>query len=128
MNQQITILPNRRHVDRGTSLITVTPLLDLVEREEGFVLYCDLPGAEGNEIELTFHKGILHIRAAVLLRHMPGKVHALEMGDTVYEARLRLTASVDTDRITATLSGGVLRVHLPFPVSSGMTRIPVIKG
>lgn len=128
MSQQIILLPNRRLLDRDTSLMPVTPLLDLVEREEGFILYCDLPGAESNEIELTFHKGILHIRAAVLLDPVPGKVHALEMGDTVYEARLRLTASVDTDRITAVLAGGVLRVCLPFPSNSGPTRIPVIKG
>lgn len=128
MNEQVTLLPNRRHLDRATSLFTATPLMDLVEREEGFILYCNMPGVDCDEIDLTVHKGILRIRAEALFSPPPGKIHALEMNDTVYEARLRLTAAVDTAAVTAVLSCGVLRVHLPFALKSGPVRIPVLRG
>lgn len=128
MSEQIcTLLPNRHRYDGASSIFVATPLMDMVEREEGFVLYCNLPGADCGKVELSIHKGILHVRAGSVLDPIPGKIHVLEICDVVYEARLRLNAAVDTTRVKATFSQGVLRVAMPFS-SSGAVCIPVTKG
>ena len=129
MNDQVfTLLPNRRRKDRISSMLTATPLMDVVEQEGGYCLYCNVPGADCDSVDLSVDKGVLHLRAEALLEALPGKIHDLEICDIVYEVRLRLTAFVDAARVEAFLANGVLRIFLPFPRKCAPVQIPVYAG
>lgn len=103
-----------------------TPLMDMVELPDGICLYCYIPGAAPENVHLTVTGTVLHLRAEVRLPRIRGKIHALEFSDTVYERKVPLPRS-DLARLEATLSCGVLRVFIPFPLS-GKQSIPVTGG
>lgn len=128
MSGHILFLPNRRRKDRASSMLTATPLMDLVELDDGYCLFCNVPGAEQDRVDVSVHKGILHLRAEAVFEPVPGKVHALEVCDIVYEARFQLTDAVDPARVEAGLADGVLRISLPFRGKKEPVRIPVLKG
>lgn len=122
------LLPNRRRKDRTSSMLTTTPLMDVVEHAEGYYLYCNVPGTECDDVELNVHKGVLHLRAEAVLSSLAGKIHAFEICDAVYEARFRLSAAIDAQNIQACFSDGVLRVTLPFSQKRAPIKIPIHQG
>lgn len=119
------LLPNRRRLARPCSVLAVMPLLDVVELDGGLCLYCNMPGVAGEDVVLEFDQGVLSLKAEARLAPLPGKVHALEFSDIVYEAKVRIPAMVDMNRIEAVLADGSLRVYLPFPGKGAPVRIPV---
>lgn len=128
MSHRIVLLPNRRRQDRTSAMPTSAPLTDIVESTDGFCLYCNVPGAGHEDVSVSVHKGVLHLRAEAALEPVAGKVHALEVCDVVYEAHFQLTAAIDTDSVEAGLASGVLRVFLPFARKKAPVNIPVRKG
>lgn len=111
----------------GEPLLILSPLMDMVELPEGVCVYCNLPGVAPGDISLTVDGKFLHIRAESRLPSIRGKIHALEFNDVAYEGKLVLPA-VDTERIEASCSNGLLRVMMPFPAETQPTRIPVTTG
>ncbi len=121
------ITPEAHCLVEESARIVVRPLLDVVESAEGLFVYCNLPGVAHADLELTVDKNELFVRGPTSFSCLPGKVHALEYGDVLYETRLALPLAVDAARIEASMRDGVLTVFLPFPRKSAQ-RIPVIKG
>ena len=115
---------NREVPDYGEPLLTMPPLMDMVELPEGICVYCNLPGVAPGDISLTIDGKFLHIRAESRLPSIRGKIHALEFSDITYEGKVVLPA-VDTERIEASCSNGLLRVMMPFPAEIKPVRIPV---
>ena len=110
--------------ERGDPLLTIAPLMDLVELPDGICLYCNLPGASLGDIAVTVDGEFLHVRAETFLPPIRGKIHALEFSDILYEGKIRLPA-VDAKRLEASLANGLLRVFMPFPPKTPPVRIPV---
>lgn len=115
---------NRGAADHGNPLLTIPPLIDMVELPEGVCVYCNLPGVAPGDIFLTVDGKFLHIRAESRLPAIRGKVHALEFSDIAYEGKIVLPV-VDTERIEASCSDGLLRVMMYFPTETKPVRIPV---
>ncbi|SBW02735.1 hypothetical protein KL86DPRO_20023 [uncultured delta proteobacterium] len=115
---------NREAAGQGESLLTLSPLTDMVELPEGVCVYCNLPGVAPGDISLTIDAKFLHIRAESRLPAIRGKIHALEFSDITYEGKVILPA-VDAERIEASCSNGLLRVMMPFPAEIKPVRIPV---
>ena len=128
MSGPIALIPNRRQRDRVSSMLAVTPLTDLMENADGYILYCNVPGAEQSGVEVCVHNDVLRLRAESVLEPVTGKVHAFEICDIVYEARFQLSPVIDANRVEATLSNGVLSVQMPFSQKKQSVRIPVLKG
>lgn len=122
------LVPDRRRLARPGAVLAIRPLLDILERRDGFHLYCNLPGVTPEDIFLELDGDVLSLKASARLFPVAGKVHALEFSDIVYEARLRLPPTVDARRVTADFDNGCLCVTLPFPDAEGRVRIPVIRG
>ncbi|MCC8195053.1 MAG: Hsp20/alpha crystallin family protein [Deltaproteobacteria bacterium] len=114
-----------RWAENDKPLLTVSPLIDLVELPEGICLYCNLPGVLPENTDVTVEGNFLYIRAASRLEPIRGKVHALEFSDIFYEGKVLLPA-VDTTRVEATLSNGLLRIMMPFARETRPVRIPVV--
>jgi HSP20 family protein len=89
--------------------------LDLIERDEEFVVTVDLPGFErdGVEIEVTDHT--LRIAAQREAEHEVGDEQYLrhERRHESVERSIRLPDEVDKERVDARMRNGVLTVTLP---------------
>jgi len=104
------LFPGRGIFDRATS-----PALDMLETEEGFVIYCDLPGMDEKNLDLSVASGVLTIKGE-RKNPAPGKdakMYRNELWEGVFQRTLALPSPVATDKIEAELKDGVLRVFLP---------------
>lgn len=88
--------------------------MDVTRRGEEIVLRVDLPGVPADKVGITVESQVLTISAE--RRHEYGDEEQLllqERFEGSLTRRLRLPDFVDTDRVSATHSDGVLTVTLP---------------
>jgi HSP20 family molecular chaperone IbpA len=103
-----------------------TPPIDIYETDEGLVLHADLPGVSIETLELQVQDNKLTLFGRVTLPAPPeaqlvhGEYH---VGD--FLRSFILSDEVDHDRITASMTGGVLRVVLPKSQKAEPRRIRV---
>lgn len=107
----------------------VRPAADLVEREEGFFLYLDMPGVAREDLAVDIEGDEMIISAVTRIGSGSNeRVHALEFGDVEYHAAFALSDMVDAERITAQLANGVLVVEMPRREAARPRRIRVEVG
>ena len=96
--------------DRATS-----PALDLVESEDGFTVYCDLPGMDQKDLEVSVASNVLTIKGErrAADRGKGAKVYRNETWSGTFQRTLAIPSAVGTDKIEAEFKDGVLAVHLP---------------
>lgn len=88
------------------------PAADIIETPDAVILKLDMPGVSKENVDLTVDKDMLTIF---------GKAQPEEVGDPVYretyvgdyQRQFSLTADVDSSKITATMTHGVLTVRIP---------------
>jgi HSP20 family protein len=92
---------------------TVTPLADIYETPDAFVLMLDVPGATKDSVSITMDRSSLVIRAGVETR---GKENARllfhEIPGMGFHRVFNLTDGIDRDNVDARLENGVLTVKL----------------
>lgn len=79
--------------------------LDMVARDDEFVVAIDMPGFEREEIELAWDDGVLNVAADHVDEERGRK--------KTYHRRFRFPKDVEEDTITARYENGVLEVTLP---------------
>jgi HSP20 family molecular chaperone IbpA len=91
------------------------PAVDIFEKETELLLIADVPGAATDGIDIQFEKGILTITAEVAERIKGSGVRPLRQEYEVgaFRRSFEIGEKIDTDRISAKLSHGVLEVVLP---------------
>jgi HSP20 family molecular chaperone IbpA len=88
------------------------PATDIIETADAVVLKLDMPGVSRENVDLTVDKDMLTI---------VGKAQPEESGEAVYREtyvgdyrrQFTLTTDVDSARIAATMTHGVLTVRIP---------------
>ncbi len=88
--------------------------MDAIRREGEFELRFDLPGVDPESIEVTVDRGVLSVSARRSEEYTENEkpfVRERVMGS--FTRRVRLSDSVDADKIAASYDGGVLRVTVP---------------
>lgn len=92
----------------------VRPAADLVEREDGFYLYLDMPGVERQELIVDIDGSELTVHAHSRFGCAAGeRIHAFEFGDVEYYAQFTLSDMVDRAATAARLADGVLTIYMP---------------
>jgi HSP20 family protein len=93
---------------------TLLPPVDVIEDTAGITLLADLPGVSKDKLNLQLDKNRLTIEGEVGLE-LPQ-----EMQSTHAEVRLpryrrvfTLSSELDSDKATAELKNGVLKLHIP---------------
>ncbi len=92
------------------------PAIDLLERDECYVLHMDVPGVSVNDIDLSYQDGVVAIRGN---KPQPDQEKAKERrirGERRFGAFCRkvdMPADIDADGISAKCIEGVLEVTLP---------------
>jgi len=105
--------------------VTYTPQVDILELAEELVLFLDMPGVKPENVEINFERGELVVRGQREAHPRQGRplVEEFEAGE--YYRAFLISQDVASDRITAELKNGVLKVHLPKPSAAQPRRIPV---
>lgn len=90
------------------------PAVNVIEREDNFMLHIAAPGLQKSDFELKLDKGMLTIRAEKTWSPAEGEtVKRQEFGSYRLERSFRLGKLIDTEQIDAAYEQGVLVVNLP---------------
>lgn len=94
---------------------TVSPALDVVERNDQFVVTCDLPGVELRDLDISVSENVLTIKGE---KHdgkeeTGRKVYRKETWEGGFQRTLSMPKSIDSARTSASLRNGVLTITLP---------------
>ena len=104
------------------------PRVDLLERDNAFVLVADLPGMNQEDINVSVQDNVLTLEGKRTFEHVDngqGTYHYSERASGTCCRRFLLSTAVNAEQITATYQQGVLEVHLPKAVEAQPKRIAV---
>jgi HSP20 family protein len=116
-------LPELRMVDDlfnrvfGTGVDRVTgwtPVLDIRESEDEFLVLVDLPGVKSDDVSVELDDTVLTISGA-RAPYETGEGRLVERPFGSFVRSLTLPKGVDADRIVADYHDGVLELHVPKP-------------
>ena len=90
------------------------PNVDILEKGEELLVMADMPGAQGDSIDVKFEDGMLEISAPVEQRQDAENDFLLrEYGVGDYYRTFQVSEVIDAAKITADFADGVLTLHLP---------------
>ena len=121
-----------RELDRLAQQALGTPArpaampIDAYRRGDEFVVEFDLPGVETDSIELTVEKNVLTVHAE--RRRSGAEGIELLVGERphgTFSRQLFLGEGLDTERIDATYTDGVLNLRLPVAERAKPRRVPI---
>ncbi|MDR3640276.1 MAG: Hsp20/alpha crystallin family protein [Humidesulfovibrio sp.] len=104
----------------------VSPATDILEREDGFHVYMDIPGVRREDLKIEINDSELLVTGRAL-QGAADKETFLEVqfGPGEYVRAVSISDLVDRERIKASLKDGVLVIHLPRLEKATPRRIPV---
>ena len=93
--------------------IMFQPSVDIIEDAGSIILFADLPGVKKDAVDIDVREGVLTLSATV---DMPPEswqpvLREYQLGG--FGRRFSLSEKIDTQKITANLEHGVLRLELP---------------
>jgi HSP20 family protein len=100
--------------------------MDAIRRDNEIELRFDLPGVDSDSIEVTVDHGVLTVSARRSEEYTESEkpfIRERVMGS--FTRRLRLSDSVDAEKIAASYDGGVLTVKVPFAERALPRRIEI---
>lgn len=105
------------------------PTVDILEFDNRFQLYVDLPGVDPKAVELTLESGVLTISGERTLPAAPGGEQVVtrrsERGHGRFYRRFILPETVETENVEATDRNGVLEISIPKQAKAQPRRIKV---
>lgn len=103
-----------------------TPLCDIAETPEAFLLQADLPGAAADSVDISFENGTLAIQAKVAPRQ-PEDTRFIwqEYGVGHFYRSFHIDTPIDSDGIKAELKNGVLSLYVPKAESARTRKIKI---
>ncbi len=105
-----------------------SPAVDIYGTDTELVLMADMPGVQSDQVEVDLREGILSILGKVPPESAPGESLLTEYRTGNYFRTFRLTDDIDTGKITASLSDGVLKLTLPKSAKAVPRKIPITVG
>lgn len=121
--------PAQAQAERTRSGQSYRPNVDIYERPDELVMLVDLPGCQGEQIDVRFEDGELTIYAPVAARQAAGTRYLVrEYGVGDFYRTFRVGEQIDSQKMHATYALGVLTLHLPKVQSSQPRKIPVAAG
>jgi len=98
-----------------TELEAITPKVNVTENENFFHLEAATPGMQDKDINIEVHNDVLTIKGHKKDESDTKKenYHIREFSSQNFERSFKLSDRIDTDKVTAKIENGVLRVDLP---------------
>ena len=109
------------------------PAADVVVTDDDVTVVMDVPGVTVDDVTIELREDMLTVRGE---RPVPSQAETegrkvrqwLERGFGSFERVLRLPTGLDPDAITASMSDGVLTLHIPKPEPRKPRRIEIATG
>jgi HSP20 family molecular chaperone IbpA len=103
---------------------TTAPFVDIYENADELLVVADMPGVAKDKMAIHFDKGQLTIEGQRTRSATEGLL-AAEYRALDFHRQFLVPQGIDTDKISAELDRGVLRVHLPKSAALKPRQIPV---
>lgn len=103
---------DERAPERVQQRSTVAPRVDVYEDSNELLLLCDVPGVAKESVSIQLEKGQLTIEAS-RKDEIAGTPLIQEYRPSDYVRVFSVPQGIDSSKIDAQLSGGVLRLRLP---------------
>jgi HSP20 family protein len=113
----------------GTATRPAAVPIDAYREGDAVVVHVDVPGVDPDEIELTVEKNVLSIQAE-RKRTLGENAEMIvsERPHGVFRRQLFLGDSLDTDRIDANYTAGVLTLRVPVAEKAKPRRVAIVNG
>lgn len=111
----------------GSRVSGFTPLLDVRETEDEYLVMVDLPGVKSEDVSIEFNDQVLTISGS----RVPVETGESELTERPYGSFVRnltLPKGVDSDQIKAEYHDGVLELHIPKPAEIKPKKIAISSG
>lgn len=111
----------------GRQAAGFTPLLDVRETDEEYLVLVDLPGVPSEEVSIEVSDRVLSISGS----RAPVETGEEQLSERPYGSftrTLTLPQGVDEEKIAADYNDGVLELHVPKPVEQRPKKITVSAG
>ncbi len=102
-----------------------TPAVDICESEKELVLLADMPGVDAGNLDIDLKDDTLSIVGKVVFGSEHGTALLTEYSVGNFFRNFHITDMVDQNKITATMTDGVLRLVLPKADEAVPRKIPV---
>ena len=103
-----------------------TPTVDLLETDDAYLIYVDLPGVNRDEVTITFENGTLQVSGErVQPEHKDAQYHRMERWHGRFFRSFNLGQNVNPDKIKAHFENGVLVIEAPKTEESKPVRIKI---
>jgi len=90
------------------------PATDILEREDGFHIFMDMPGVSRDDMTIDLEEDELTVTGRSTQCPIPGeKFVEAQFGACEYVRSISISDIVDRERIKASLENGVLELFLP---------------
>ncbi len=107
--------------------VTITPRVDILEKDEELLLMADLPGVKADDVDIRYENGELSLVGRREPSHTDKRRSSWEYEVATYQRTFRLGENIAADKISAELKHGVLTLHLP-KVEAVRPRKITVKG
>jgi HSP20 family protein len=105
------------------------PVVDVHETEDALILQAELPGLKADDVSLSVENGVLTISGDKKQEIEEGKegteYHLVERRYGHFERRFTLPRSVDSEKVVADFSDGILRITLSKAETAKPRRIEI---
>lgn len=120
------LLPSEYEDREGGLPGTWAPAVDVIETEDSYLLFAELPGVRKEDIQLQVRDRRLELSGRRQALGENRNFLRMERSYGPFRRAFDLGAPVDTDGITAGFEAGILRVHIPKRApGEGVTTVPV---
>lgn len=100
---------------RGLFDRQVSPALDVVERDEDYVIVVDLPGVDEGDLDVTVANNVVTLKGEkkTSREEKQGKVYRKETWEGSFQRTVGLPKGTDSSQIEAHMQNGVLQLRVP---------------
>ena len=102
-----------RDTNGAARLQYLTPLANIIETKDGYVLEAEMPGVSKDGLEVTVENGQLTIVGHRTGYSGQGQSIYRESRAYDYRRVFEIDSSIETGKVTAKIDQGVLTLHLP---------------
>jgi HSP20 family protein len=113
MNSTLTKPESKQTNGSADRVSYLTPVTNIREDKDGYVLEVEMPGVSKDGLELTVEAGELVIVGRRATPPAGGQPIHRESRRLDYRRVFELDGSIDSTKITAKIDQGVLELHLP---------------
>ena len=94
---------------------TVLPKINVIEKDEAFHIEAETPGMTVKDVSIEFHAGVLTLKGHREQNSETEKndYSIREFSNQSFERNFRLSDQIDSEKVTARMDQGILKITLP---------------